>query len=107
MAVPARPPRLLDQVRVRMRACHYSRRIEQANVAWIRRFIFFHRCHHPRELETLDSVRGMQHIHAPRVGRSPTSPHSLSGFPGSRMNLRCYYAATAAAFLVEDSQHQS
>jgi len=50
MAVPARPPRLLDQVRARMQARHCSRHTEEAYVASIRHVIFFHRCRHPREL---------------------------------------------------------
>jgi integron integrase len=33
-----------------MRARHYSRRTEKAYVAWIRRFIFFHRKRHPLEM---------------------------------------------------------
>jgi integrase-like protein len=35
------PPRLLDRVRETVRARHYSRRTEKADVAWIRRFILF------------------------------------------------------------------
>jgi len=40
--IPAKPPRLLDQVRQSLRARHYSARTEKAYVAWIRRFILFH-----------------------------------------------------------------
>jgi integron integrase len=43
-------PRLLDRVREALRTRHYSRRTEQAYVAWIRRFIFFHGKRHPAEL---------------------------------------------------------
>jgi integrase len=43
------PPRLLDQVRDRMRRKHYSRRTEEACVHWIKRFIFFHGKRRPRE----------------------------------------------------------
>lgn len=32
-------PRLLEQVRARLRVKHYSVRTEQAYVAWIRRFV--------------------------------------------------------------------
>ena len=39
---PARPPRLLDQVRRVLRTRHYSHRTEQAYVGWIRRFILHH-----------------------------------------------------------------
>jgi len=44
------PLRLLDRVRQEIRVRHYSRRTEQAYVAWIRRFIVFHGTRHPREL---------------------------------------------------------
>jgi len=40
--IPAKPPRLLDQFRERLRTLHYSARTEKAYVGWIRRFIFFH-----------------------------------------------------------------
>ena len=35
-------PRLLDQVRARIRTKHYSRRTEEAYVRWIVKFILFH-----------------------------------------------------------------
>ena len=40
--LPATPPKLLDQVRDRLRLKHYSLRTEQAYVGWIRRYIIFH-----------------------------------------------------------------
>lgn len=43
-------PRLFDRVCATMRARHYSRRTEKAYVAWIRRFIVFHRKRHPLEM---------------------------------------------------------
>lgn len=46
-----RQPKLLDQVRGRLRLKHYSLRTEQAYVAWIRRFILANGKRHPRELE--------------------------------------------------------
>jgi integrase len=50
-APPAvRPPRLLDRVRATVRARHYSRQTEKAYVAWIRRYILFHRKRHPSEM---------------------------------------------------------
>ena len=44
------PPRLLDQVRDRIRLKHYSIRTEYAYVEWTRRFILFHGKRHPREM---------------------------------------------------------
>ena len=43
-------PRLLDQVRNRIRLKHYSIRTEEAYVDWTRRFVIFHDRRHPREM---------------------------------------------------------
>jgi integron integrase len=43
-------PRLLDQVRERIRVKHYSIRTETQYVNWIKRFILFHGKRHPREM---------------------------------------------------------
>jgi integron integrase len=45
-----KPPKLLDQVRARIRVMHYSIRTEQAYVDWARRFILFHNKRHPAEM---------------------------------------------------------
>jgi len=45
-----RPPKLLDQLRERIRLKHYSKRTEQAYVQWVRRYIYFHGKRHPAEL---------------------------------------------------------
>ena len=46
----ASQPRLLDVVRAKIRARHYSLRTEKAYVFWIRRFVRFNGMRHPREL---------------------------------------------------------
>ncbi len=46
----AQPPRLLEQVRDRIRARHMSYRTENTYLYWIRRFIRFHKLRHPREM---------------------------------------------------------
>jgi site-specific recombinase XerD len=43
-------PRLLDRVRAALRVRHYSRRTEEAYVAWIRRYILFDGERHPAEM---------------------------------------------------------
>ena len=43
-------PRLLDQVRDRIRVKHYSLRTQDAYLYCIRRFIFFHAKKHPRNM---------------------------------------------------------
>ena len=44
------PPKLLDQVRNKLRVNHYSIRTEQTYLDWIKRFIFFHDKQHPKNL---------------------------------------------------------
>ena len=43
-------PKLLDQVRERLRLKHYSIRTEHQYVQWARRFILFHQKRHPAEM---------------------------------------------------------
>ncbi len=50
-AVLGREPRLLEQVRARMRLKHYSLRTEQAYSYWIRRYIRAWLPRHPRDLD--------------------------------------------------------
>jgi hypothetical protein len=53
---PAQPPKLLDRLRHVLRAKHYSYRIEQAYVAWVRRFILFHGKRHPQEMRRHETM---------------------------------------------------
>lgn len=46
-AVTPPPPKLLDQLRERIRLKHYSIRTEQTYVQWVRRYIIFHGRRHP------------------------------------------------------------
>jgi site-specific recombinase XerD len=57
-----RKPRLLDQVREKIRKRHYSRRTEKTYVGWIRRFILFHGKRHPSELGEADVSRYLSHL---------------------------------------------
>lgn len=47
---PLQSARLLDQVKERLRALHYSMRTEQAYVHWVRMFVRFQGLRHPREM---------------------------------------------------------
>ncbi len=60
--VPSPPPRLLDRVRQALRLRHYSPRTEEAYVAWIRRFILFHRKTHPMLLGEADVTAFLTHL---------------------------------------------
>jgi len=50
------PPRLLQRVRNAARQRHYSLRTEQSYVAWVRRFILFHRKRHPKDMGAAEVV---------------------------------------------------
>jgi hypothetical protein len=43
-------PKLLDQVRAKIRVLHYSIRTEDAYTAWVKRFVLFHRKRHPLQM---------------------------------------------------------
>jgi hypothetical protein len=47
----ASPPKLLDQVRDRVRWLGYAKRTEQSYVHWVKRYILFHGKRHPREMD--------------------------------------------------------
>ena len=55
-------PRLLDQVRDRIRLKHYSIRTEDTYVQWIRRFILFHGKRHPREMRASEVEGFLTHL---------------------------------------------
>jgi hypothetical protein len=54
------PPKLLDQVRDRIRVKHYSLRTEDAYVGWIKRFILFHNKHFAKNDGGVDLSVGSQ-----------------------------------------------
>ena len=43
-------PKLLDRMRLALRARHYSRRTEQTYCNWVKKYIFFHNVRHPGEM---------------------------------------------------------
>jgi len=61
-AVVASSPKLLDRVRWRLRAKHYSIRTEEAYIEWIRRFILFHRKRHPDEMGEQEISEFLSHL---------------------------------------------
>ena len=55
-------PRLLDRVRMAIRARHYSLRTEEAYVGWIRRYILFHGKRHPMEMAEAEINAFLSHL---------------------------------------------
>ena len=60
-ASPAQP-KLLDQVRGKIRVKHYSIRTEQAYVDWIKRFIMHFDKRHPRDLGAAEVEAFLTHL---------------------------------------------
>jgi integron integrase len=56
------PPKLLDQVRDRIRIKHYSIRTETQYVQWIKRFILFHGKRHPQEMSSAEVEAFLTHL---------------------------------------------
>ena len=44
------PPKLLDQIRNKLRVKHYAIRTEEQYLHWIKRFILFHGKRHPKDM---------------------------------------------------------
>ena len=57
-----RPPKLLDQVRDKLRVKHYSIRTEHTYVDWIKRFILFHGKRHPKDMGARDIEVFLTHL---------------------------------------------
>jgi len=71
-------PRLLDRVREALRTRHYSRRTEEAYVAWIRRYIFFHGKRHPAELGGPEVTRFLSSVAVEGQVAASTQNQALS-----------------------------
>lgn len=62
MPPAAKPPKLLDQVRHRVRVKHYAIRTETAYVDWVRRFVLFHGKRHPRDMGAREVEAFLTHL---------------------------------------------
>jgi integrase len=75
---PLRSVRLLDQVRERIRYCHYSLRTEQAYLFWVRRFIRFHHLRHPRLMGSTEVEAFLTHLATERHVAPSTHKQALA-----------------------------
>jgi hypothetical protein len=55
-------PKLLDEVRARIRQLNYSIRIEDTYVDWERRFVLFHTKRHPRDMGATEIEAFLTHL---------------------------------------------
>ena len=74
----ATPPKLLDQVRDRIRLKHYSLRTEQAYVGWIKRYIIFHNKRHPAEMAKSELESFLTSLAVERNVSASTQTQALS-----------------------------
>ncbi|MDZ4202071.1 MAG: integron integrase [Gallionella sp.] len=72
------PPKLLDQVRGKIRVKHYSIRTETQYVHWIKRFIFFHGKRHPKDLGAAEVEAFLTHLATEGNVSSSTQNQALS-----------------------------
>ena len=71
-------PRLLDQIRQKIRFKHYSIRIEQAYVDWIRRYILYHQKRHPQDMGKPEVEQFLTHLAVERNVAASTQSQARS-----------------------------
>ena len=71
-------PRLLDQVRQKLRTLHYSYRTEQQYLHWVRRYILFHDKRHPASLGAAEVEAFLTHLAVDRKVSASTQNQALS-----------------------------
>ncbi|WP_425411750.1 phage integrase N-terminal SAM-like domain-containing protein [Methylomicrobium lacus] len=72
------PPKLLDQVRDKIRVKHYSIRTEKLYVQWIKRFILFHGKRHPLEMGAVEVEAFLTHLAVESHVSASTQNQALS-----------------------------
>ena len=70
--------KLLDQVRDVIRKKHYSIRTEQAYVDWAKRYILFHKKHHPKDMGEKEIAQFISHLATDRRVASSTQNQALN-----------------------------
>jgi hypothetical protein len=93
----ASKPRLLDDVRERIRLKHYSIRTEAAYVDWIRRFIRFHNRRHPSVLNATHVTAFLTHLAV--VGKvAASTPIAVLTNPAKNHNMPAEYRSHNCLF---------
>ncbi len=71
-------PKLLDQLKERIRLRHYSYRTEQAYLGWAKRFILFHQKRHPAEMGEAEIRAFLSHLAMQRDVAASTQNQALN-----------------------------
>jgi integron integrase len=75
---PSPTPKLIECVREKIRLKHYSRRTEEAYIAWIIQYIRFHHQRHPRKMSVSEIEAFLTHLAVQRNVASSTQTQALS-----------------------------
>ena len=76
---PTSQPRLLNQMRDRIRAKHMSRSTEKNYVNWVIKYIHFHQLRHPREMGLPEIDQFLTHLAVDRHVSASTQIQAWSG----------------------------
>jgi len=71
-------PKILDQLRSKIRRCNYSIRTERAYVDWNKRFILYHIKKHPQEMGPLEVEQFLTHLAVNKNVAASTQNQALS-----------------------------
>ena len=79
-----RQPKLLDRLREALRTSHYNRRTEETYRHWVKRFVYFHKMRHPKEMAEpeinafLTHPAVKEHVHQLRIRPSALCSFSIA-----------------------------
>lgn len=71
-------PKLLEQVRIEMRAAYYSKSTEKSYVNWIKKYILFHNKRHPKDLGSEEIKNFINHLAVEKHVSSSTQNQALN-----------------------------
>lgn len=77
-ATESAQPKLLDRLRLALRARHYSLRTERTYAHWVKRFIFFHNVRHPAEMAKPEINAFLTHLAVKEKASASTQNQALS-----------------------------
>ena len=77
-------PKLLDQIRDRIRLKHYSRRTEDVYVDWAKRFILYHNKRHPQEMGKQEIEEFLIHLARDRQVSASTQNQAKAALLGHK-----------------------
>jgi hypothetical protein len=78
VAVVPPGPTLIEVLRDRLRALHYSPRTAEVYIAWVRRYVRFHDRRHPRELGVVALRNFLTHLARDRRVSASTQNQALA-----------------------------